>query len=164
MVQASPIERSLDAAGVLDTHSDHSQAGVGSCARVLQDQLDNFFDLCASALFGADPRYVGHKVVREGRRASWAWECNESLSVYVSIRKGDERLVAASVVPVERPCRLEERGHDIQDALESSDFGNLVLVDFPFTRREESGGRKLVAIAGDYGLSPAEQGRRCVLW
>jgi hypothetical protein len=105
---------------------------------VLQDQLDNFFDLCASALFGADPRYVRHEVVREGRRASRAWECNESLSVYVAIRRGDERLVAASVVPVERPRRLEERGHDIQDPLEPSDFGNLVLVDFTFTRREDS--------------------------
>ena len=104
------------------------------------------------------PRYVWHEVVREGRRASRAWERHEPVTVDVAIRKGDERFVAASVVPVERPRRLEKCGHDVEDALEPSDFGGLVLVDFPFSCREESCRRKLVSVAGDDGLSPAEQG------
>src|SRR5687767_10242453 len=79
------------------------------------------------------------------------------------IREGNQRLVSASVVPVERPRGFEKRRHYVEDALESRDLGSFVLVHLSFARCEEGGGRELVSVARDHGLSPAEQGCRGIL-
>jgi hypothetical protein len=64
------------------------------------------------------------------------------------VRERDQGLVAASIVPVERPG-LEERRHEIEQALESLGrrlrCGLLVLV----AGHEEHRGRELIPVAGD---------------
>src|SRR5688572_7118818 len=79
------------------------------------------------------------------------------------IRERNQRLVAASIVPVEPPRGIEERGHYVQQALESSSRGLLISLFVGSTGKERRR-RQLAAVAGDDRASATIERGHGIFW
>jgi hypothetical protein len=130
---------------------------------VLQNELHDRSYFGGTALFRSNTRDVRDVVVRKSWHTSRTGKRYEPVGVDVPIRKRDERFIAASVVPIERPWRFEKCRHKVEDALEAGNFCGLGLVAFSFARREEGRGRELVSVPRDDSPLSTEQGGSRIL-
>src|SRR5262249_25090228 len=133
-----PIECHLDSLGMLDAHCDDAKAFRRTITSVIDDQFYDTLNLSRGALFlRAISRNVLHQDVPDCAIQTRARKRDQSPTVDPMVRKRDKRLVSTAIVPVERPRRVEESGHDVQDALEASGGVVLVRAFLILTRRKE---------------------------
>src|SRR5262245_34808985 len=126
MLFASAIERRFDAVRVRDAHRDDAETLRRTRTRVLEHQLDDPRHFTRrTLLLRAFTRHVRNQLMANRRASGGAGERHEPAAVDAVIGIRDERLVAAAVMPIERPWRIQKGRHLIEDALETR---RLVLV------------------------------------
>src|ERR1700684_619173 len=108
-----PIKDSLNSVGVFYAHGDHAECPSWGCPRVLQDQVNHFIDLsgCAFLLPVARGDFV-YMNMPDCLSSAGSREGHESIVIDVVVRKGNERLVPAPVVPIEMKS-LDKGDHHI---------------------------------------------------
>src|SRR5262245_20744551 len=102
---------------MLDPGSYDAERFVRSGSCVLKNQVDKLLDLCRRALLL--PRHRRrYEDLGDCPRSTRPWESHQTVTIDMVVRKSDERLVLASVVPLERP-RIKERPHNVEHTFEA---------------------------------------------